>query len=133
MPNHYTNIIICSPGWDFNAKKFNVEHEKSNLFEFVNPMPEGLKNGAYCDWGRENWGTKWGTYDVEAFDLGGDGSPVVIKFQTAWSPPNEDTREKLAHWLMQSFQFDRVEFVGFDPFDNSTKMLGGVKGEVVER
>lgn len=40
------------------------------------------------DWNRRFWGTKWGTYDTRLISLGGDGCPMVLKFNSAWGPPN---------------------------------------------
>jgi hypothetical protein len=140
MPNHYTTIAICSPGSEFNCKEFNEKHAETCLCSVVKPMPEaveqvpsvlypdgtsekqrrGVKRDWY-DWAKENWGTKWGTYDLQAFELGGDSSPIAIKFQSAWSPPN--ILPEIAEWLKRVGKFDRVEFIGFDPYDDSTKLL----------
>jgi hypothetical protein len=106
MPNHYTTLMICSPGYDFNVADFNERHKESCLCSIVAPMPESVEqvrsvhypdgttekerlgvDQDWYDWAKENWGTKWGTYDAKAFELGGDGSPVLIKFQSAWGPP----------------------------------------------
>jgi hypothetical protein len=155
MPNHYTTMLICSPGHDFDVGEFNAKHEKTNLCAVVKPMPESVEDihsGAYrdefgntvtawreseaadgtkvrtpvaeqswYDWAAEHWGTKWGTYDVQAFDLGGDSSPVLIKFQSAWCAPK--CREEIAEWLKRTYGFERIVFIGFDPYNDSVKML----------
>lgn len=43
---------------------------------------DGFNSGGY-EWCIENWGTKWGAYDVARRDYDGK----CITFQTAWSPP----------------------------------------------
>ena len=151
MPNHYTTIAICSEGHDFDCAEFNDRHAKSNLCAIVKPMPEVLESvrvGAFpdgtrikvegtemteeqlCDqfgtsnwydWANSHWGTKWGTYDQEAFPLGGDGGPIAIKFQSAWEPPS--VLKEIGQWLCRTYNFARVAFVGFEPYDNSTKLL----------
>jgi hypothetical protein len=142
MPNHYTTLMICSPGHDFNVADFNERHKESDLCSIVMPMPESVEqvrsvhypdgttekerlgvDQDWHDWAQANWGTKWGTYDVEAFDLGGDGSPVLIKFQTAWRAPK--VLDKIADWLKRTYAFEKVAFVGFNPSDDSVSMLGG--------
>jgi len=76
---------------------------------------------SWYDWAAENWGTKWGTYDMQAFPLGGDGNPIAIKFQSAWGPPS--ILDDIAAWLKRVGKFERVDFVGFDPYDDSTILL----------
>jgi len=140
MPNHYTTLAVCSPGYDFDVEEFNERHAKTDLCSVVRPMPESIEqvpsvhypdgttekerrgvDQSWYDWAIENWGTKWGTYDVEAFSLGGDGSPVLIKFQSAWSPPS--CLGEITEWLCKTYKFERVVWVGFDPCDNSTTPL----------
>lgn len=128
MPNHYTTIAICSSGYDFDCDAFNAAHEKTNICDAVRPMPKELCGTSapgdkpnWYDWANDNWSTKWGTYDVRAFKLGGDGSPVAIKFQSAWSAPK--ILKEIAEWLKRVGGFDKVSFVGFDPYDDSTKVL----------
>lgn len=155
MPNHFTTIAICSPGYDFNCDDFNDRHKETCLCSVVKPMPERateihigsavMEDGSraskwterknesgktvctptdetdWYEWSKENWGTKWGTYDMKAFPLGGDGSPIAIKFQSAWGPPK--ILGLIAEWLKRVGKFDRVVFIGFDPYDDSTKLL----------
>ena len=141
MPNHYTTICICSQGYDFDVDDFNSRHAASNLCAIVKPMPEPVESipaisypdgttererrGEATDWytwAHEHWGTKWGTYDVRAFALGGDGNPIAIKFQSAWSAPT--ILEDIANWLMRTYNFDNVAFIGFNPYDDATALLG---------
>jgi hypothetical protein len=134
MPNNYTTMAICSPGHEFDVGKFNRQHEKSDLCAIVKPMPENVEQipatihpdgttepNNWHEWAQENWGTKWGTYDAEAFDLGGDSCPVMIKFQSAWRPPK--ILDKIAAWLKRVYKFEKVVFVGFNPFDDSVEIL----------
>lgn len=140
MPNHYTTIAICSPGYDFDCKEFNEQHKKTCLCSVVMPMPERVEDVPatiypdgtsererrgestdWYEWAIEHWGTKWGTYDMKAFPLDGDASPIAIKFQSAWSPPK--ILPQIAEWLKRVGKFEKVAFVGFDPYDDSTRLL----------
>ena len=140
MPNHYTTIAICSPGHGFDCEDFNERHEKTCLCSVVKPMPERIEqiesttytDGTtekqrqqepmdWYDWAKANWGTKWGTYDLKAFELGGDSCPIAIHFQSAWGPPT--ILDEIGGWLKRTFKFDSVVFIGCDPFDNSIKQL----------
>lgn len=40
----------------------------------------------WYNWAIQNWGTKWGAYDVELRDL---GTRLQYTYHTAWSPLNE--------------------------------------------
>jgi len=46
---------------------------------------DGYNSGGY-NWCINNWGTKWGAYEVVIDDVSnyGDGASVVIHFNTAW-------------------------------------------------
>jgi hypothetical protein len=140
MPNHFTTIALCTPGHDFNVAEFNERHRETCLCSVVKPMPEAVEQVAatrypdgttekqrqgvdqnWYDWANENWGTKWGTYDVEAVALGGDSSPVLIKFQSAWCAPT--ILDLIAEWLKRTFKFEQVSFIGFDPYDDSLSVL----------
>lgn len=140
MPNHFTTLAVCSPGHEFDVAAFNERHKDTCLCSVVKPMPEPIQevpavfypdgttekqrrgvSQDWYDWANENWGTKWGTYDVEAFALDGDSSPVLIKFQSAWGPPK--VLALIADWLKRACKFEKVSFVGFDPYDDSLSVL----------
>lgn len=160
MPNNYTTIVICSPGYGFDVDEFNARHAESDFCRIVKPIPERLEeikvghcNGLerwtgdgdpvdenelqqqygardWHDWAAKHWGTKWGTYKLKAFELGGDHSPVGIKFQSAWSAPT--CLIDIANWLNRCYQFREVSFVGFDPYDSKTTMLDSFSFEESE-
>lgn len=140
MPNHYTTMMICSPGYGFDYDDFNGRHAETNLCAVVRPMPESVEQVPsiyYADgttererlgedtdwykWADENWGTKWGTYQVQAIPLGGDSAPILIKFQSAWGPPK--ILDSIGEWLKNTYDFEDVAFVGFDPFGDSTSII----------
>lgn len=75
----------------------------------------------WYEWAKENWGTKWGTYDAKAFQLGGDGSPVIIKFQSAWGPPS--ILNEIGAWLCKAYKFEKFKWIGFDPYDDSVSFI----------
>ncbi len=122
MPNHYTTMAVCSPGDEFDVEAFNVEYEEKNPCRDLLPMPEAVKaTDDWYDWAMHNWGTKWGTYRVKAFDLDGDGTPILIKFQSAWTPPK--ILDKISAWLKETYSFEKVVFIGFNPYDCQTNIL----------
>lgn len=149
MPNHYTTMAICSPGYEFDIDNFNEKHSETCLCSVVKPMPERIEDISCIyysdgtteqsrrgedtnaiDWARNNWGTKWGTYGCRAFQLGGDHAPVMIEFQSAWTPPA--ILGDIAEWMHRIGDFSEVSFVGFNPYDSSTNMLGAFEFEVNE-
>lgn len=140
MPNHYTTMAVCSPGYEFDVDSFNEQHAETNLCAVVMPMPEQIEqipatrypDGTtekqrlgeptdWYEWANEHWGTKWGTYQIKAFSLDGDASPILIKFQSAWSAPQ--ILDKIAKWLKRTYQFEEIVFIGFNPYDNSTSII----------
>lgn len=82
----------------------------------------------WYDWNVENWGTKWGTYDTEVHQLGGDGAPLMISFQSAWGPPSPKAMRLITDYLCDTFCLKDFKWLGHDPYDNSTHHI-----EVAER
>ena len=81
-----------------------------------------IKHGAACwyDWQCDRWGTKWGTYQTHVRQLEGDGSPVLIEFQSAWCPPNAATMLKIDQYLCTRYFLKDIKWIGHNPYDNST-------------
>lgn len=72
-------------------------------------------------WCMENWGTKWGDYDhfyvPTEVDVNGDFGYIEIKYQTAWSPFNEEfwskVSEKYPNCLFTTTYFEGgMDFLG---------------------
>lgn len=124
MPNHYLTIGLCSI--DNNADEFEPEMlEELNgkdLCKLVAPMPESLKEDWYT-WCNENWGTKWGTYGTEVKVMGGDGSPILISFVSAWCPPNAATMLKIEQYLKTNYHIGNIIWTGHDPYDGRVEVL----------
>jgi len=95
MPNHVFSILKVS-GPDKDIERFRefakgTDEDNTVLLLDANkfiPMPpeiassdDGSKVNQWC---RENWGTKWGFYEVEIQE-GGSGF-ITYRFLTAWSP-----------------------------------------------
>jgi hypothetical protein len=80
------------------------------------------KHGActWYEWQNENWGTKWGTYDTTYQVLGGDGSPILIEFQTAWGPPSPAMMRKIDDYLCETYYLKDIRWIGHDPSGGST-------------
>jgi hypothetical protein len=75
----------------------------------------------WYDWQPANWGTKWGTYDLKLHELGGDGSPLLIEFQTAWRPPNAEMMRRIDDYLCDKYCLQNIKWIGYDPYDDRTK------------
>lgn len=146
MPNHYVNVAICAPGYDFKPRRFEADHKDTNFCELVRPRPVELTDtvsdggrtvnrgpdgepinvdghNSWYSWCNAKWGTKWGTYGAKAKILDGDGSPVVLSFQSAWCPPNDEILNLISEWLNKEHKFTSITWLGFDPYDYSTKVL----------
>ena len=135
MPNHYQNVLICRrdysrDDYEFDVDEFREKYGKVNLCEMLLPQPTELNDtsrphvltDAAYEWQKANWGVKWGTYDTQAFELKGDGSPVVIAFCTPWGPPRKMI-PRIVNWLRESFDFGAVLWIGSDPMDDRNKVL----------
>lgn len=64
-------------GSDQKIKAITLEERNRRLVKY------GVTN--WYDWANENWGTKWGAYEV--FIEAQTGTSLVLQFNTAWSPP----------------------------------------------
>lgn len=86
----------------------------------------------WYDWQQQNWGTKWGTYNTKCHQLGGDGLPVLIEFQTAWAPPSPEMMRKITEYLLEKYFLKVLKWIGHDPYDGSASEIevdaGGTHG-----
>jgi hypothetical protein len=74
----------------------------------------------WYDWQLENWGTKWGTYQLRVHEMGGDGSPILIEFQTAWGPPSPEMMGRINHYLQENYCLKSITWIGHDPASDTT-------------
>lgn len=122
MPNHFTTVGLCSidyirlEAFGFSEIDFS-ELTNKNLCEIVTSKPIDCNN--WYIWAIDNWGTKWGTYETRVHQLGGDGSPILIEFQSAWDPPNRETMRKITNYLRETYCFDNIKWIGHNPYDGS--------------
>lgn len=119
MPDAMKGIAVgyrreddCSQ-WDEKTGEGHTEAKMQELTEEY-----GAANS--LDWARKFWGLKWGTYDLAAMKTQGDGSPVIITFCSPWNAPS--CLSEIAGWLSSQGQFEKVQFVFFNPYDDSTSM-----------
>lgn len=115
----FRNRIFTTEELEKAAKEFenNLKEHKRNMFENIDYEGLGIKtfedlgnmyinniinygHDSWYDWRIENWGTKWGAYDIYVGEN-------VIEFDTAWNCPFE-ILDKLAEICNK---FD-VGFVG---------------------
>lgn len=87
MPNHVTTRLTAS------EVVLNFAIGKESFFDCnkIIPQPENMETGGcsgthepgvvcWYEWNIENWGTKWGTYEVTRAE-------EFVTFNTAWSHP----------------------------------------------
>ena len=74
----------------------------------------------WYEWQTANWGTKWGTYKTKVHELGGDFSPVLIEFVTAWNPVSPEMMWKIDAFLCETFFLKNIKWIGHDPSDLTT-------------
>ena len=96
MPNHVTNAIVFRSMPEFTFAEDKLINKEGHVdFELLVPTPPNVYHGNlssederdfgnfnWYDWNRENWGTKWNAYDTEVVV-----ERMIIRFDTAWSPP----------------------------------------------
>lgn len=102
-------------GEDANQwKKVDLtEEEASVLLKKYNAV-------TWYEWQREQWGTKWGTYGTKVHELGGDVSPVLIEFQSAWGPPSAKMMRMIDDYLCKEYCLKNITWIGYDPCDGTT-------------
>jgi hypothetical protein len=77
----------------------------------------------WYDWQIANWGTKWGTYSLKVHKMGGDGSPILIEFQSAWGPPDDAMMRLIEEYLSKNFYLANFTWVGHDPSNDKTGLV----------
>lgn len=108
---------------DCNGPKFD-ERDQWERIELTAADESELetKYGAadWYGWQQKRWGTKWGTYSLKVHELGGDGSPLLIEFQTAWGPPTPEMMREIDDYLCKTYCLKNIKWVGHNPYDNDT-------------
>lgn len=73
----------------------------------------------WYDWQSNVWGTKWGTYDLKTYELGGDGRPQLIEFQCAWCAPNAKTMGQITEYIRKKCFVKDIHWIGFNPSNDT--------------
>lgn len=138
LPEDLQGIVSSSPRYRFRNKLTGELWVKDNNgppsrrespgdWETVDLTPQEIalleqKHGAadWYDWQTKNCGTKWGIYDLEVREMQGDGSPVLISFVTAWTPPAPEMMKKIDAYLCKTYCLKNIKRIGHDPYDGST-------------
>lgn len=81
----------------------------------------------WYDWQIAKWGTKWGAYETKVQELGGGGCPVLISFQSAWSPPGLPVLRKIEQYLSENYCLQNFLWAGHNPSDGSIISLAFVR------
>lgn len=116
-PKPLTETVAGFSGDPEEQKKIE-EQSAANLKEY------GARN--WYDWNINNWGTKWDV-DAEFDDYGTTDNEVIIRFQSAWSPPQRAISALAGKFNDLSIRHAYFEegmcFVGVDKYE---------KGEISE-
>lgn len=133
LPDELVGIVSSSPLCRYVhkitgevSKDSNGPMENADQYDRV-PLTDTevrtlkVKYGAadWYEWNIKNWGTKWGTYDTKVHEMGGDGSPVLIEFQSAWGPPTEEMMELITAYLCKTYRLASIKWIGHNPYDGS--------------
>ena len=132
---NFPNAFVQQPDWKlvpFDDGRMPVLIKEENGEERVY-NPEGKADDRGYDWRKENWGTKWGAYDVV---IGNDQTNeedgrLVVNYLTAWTPINENCFAKI------SARFPDATFVNryYEPgceFVGVTMAKGGIVDDTCE-
>lgn len=133
LPDELTTIVASKPRCRYRNKSSgewlkdvngpSKDFEQWERVELTNAEVESLvaKYGAadWYDWQLARWGTKWGTYDTKVHELGGDGSPVLIEFQSAWSPPSPEMMRRIDDYICETYCLKNIRWIGHDPYDDT--------------
>lgn len=77
----------------------------------------------WYDWSNLHYGTQSGTYGTKARMLDGDGFPVIIEFQSAWSPPLPDMLKKIEDYLDREYLLCDFHWLGHCPGQSRIMVL----------
>ncbi|AGF85401.1 hypothetical protein QJ854_gp381 [Moumouvirus goulette] len=90
MPNHVANHVIIKGDFDVLKKFWNIATTKTKnnsrgqfCYENLYPVP---KDENWYSWCIENWGNKWGCYDVVEKKIDIENNIIELYYDTAWSP-----------------------------------------------
>lgn len=111
---------------DCNGPVFEKNHEWQRKELSDSEIAElEAKHGAatWYEWCNKHWGTKWGTYDTKVHELGGDGSPILIEFQSAWGPPSTNMMKKITEYLRNTYGLCSIKWLGHDPSGGTVHVL----------
>ena len=142
-----------TPEFDCNAiipypEKYKQMDEEAKAFAFFDQTPgltdderaaareayktkwgteqNGYNFGGY-EWCCNNWGTKWGAYDVSVYAHPTRGQ--CITFQSAWAPPEPVIRKLFELFPTMQFEFEYFErgcgFCGGLYYDPEALAYGG--------
>ena len=85
--------------WSRPEELVNVEPSVLNFHSLV-PVPVQVLAAGYekagCEWEKENWGCKWGAFEIRILDEW-EGF-ITYEFNTPWSPPLEFLEAVAKQW-----------------------------------
>jgi len=118
MPNHVENelFITGDPAERAKFKEFARgvypwdEDKKEELCcnKFIPAPQEAVADYSKVgyEWCNENWGTKWGAYDIEVQE---NKKELIYNFLSAWSPPEPVVKAMGEKFPMLTFKLKYYE------------------------
>jgi hypothetical protein len=102
MPNHVANYVIIEGDTsvlkDFWSKATHKSSGEETLFRYDNLHP-APPSADWYDWNCQNWGNKWGCYNVSISVLDYDNKMIALFYDTAWSTSTP-------FWIKVTSEFD---------------------------
>ncbi|ANB50538.1 hypothetical protein [Powai lake megavirus] len=86
MPNYVANYVIIK-GDKKELTKFWNQATITGNFDYENLYPDP-ENKYTNDWCIDNWGNKWGAYNVEEDNIDINNGIIKLYYNTAWSTSN---------------------------------------------
>ena len=138
MPNHCeNNVSIEGDMYDllrfWEAMQYDDEIRLANLV----PMPDGLndRDGDWCGWAIENWGTKWGDYEHSVDIVGPDY--LELGYHTAWCPFEDQFWHKVSRMFPTlkftvSYEESGMVFCGVDSYRNGETLASRYVNDYTE-
>ena len=90
-------------------------------------MPDGsVRKLTDLPWDNDLWGTKWGTYDVEIYEI--EDTYVAMDFNTAWSPIGVECMQAIVkkyNFIEMTYTYhdEGMDFSGCMNYESNSKHL----------
>lgn len=91
MPNDVANTVIITGDsatlrhfWKIATTDVTNPEDHRFLYENLYPLPADQENNWY-QWQCDQWGNKWGAYNMSEINVDPENGKIEIYYETAWS------------------------------------------------